>query len=330
MRRQNTINGTANVPPTLSVVIEWENAGRIGCDRAGRMLAQLHRQLAELPTGMIGETEILFIHDAAQVDDGWLKAEVETLGLWSARLRFLRSQVAGYYEQKNEGAALAKGDIILFVDSDVVPETGWLEALLRPVAVGNAKIVAGSTSVERTGLYSKAMALGWIFPLPPDEKGLRGSSLFYANNVAFRREMIAKMRFPETAQYRVQIGTVHRRLAEEGVPIVMSGAASVLHPPPLGWSGFITRALWCGYDASTVLRRPRPGRIWKAPLALAREALGAMRRVARDRRRTELGVLETASALGVILAFHAIRWLGFAAGLAAPRATWRQLKRIAP
>jgi hypothetical protein len=311
-------------PPTLSVVIEFENAGRIGCGRAGRMLAQLHRQLAGLPEGLIGDCEILFVHHPGQVDDSSLKAEAARLGPWRATLRHLPSPVAGYYEQKNYGAAQAIGDIVLFVDSDVVPEAGWLQALIEPLATGAAGIVAGSTSVERNGLYSTAMALGWIFPMPPADKRPRPAPLFYANNVAFRREMIAAMRFPETDQYRVQVGAVHRALAERGQEIVMSGAAAVLHPPPEGLGGFVTRALWCGYDASTLLPRA------KAPLTCAADAFRALRRVARDRRGAGLGAIGTVAALGVVLAYQAIRLLGFASGLVAPRTTWRQLKRIAP
>jgi hypothetical protein len=311
-------------PPTLSVVIEFENAGRIGCDRAGHMLAQLHRQLAGLPEGLIDEAEILFVHRPGQVDEAWLRGAAESLGRWPGKLRYLPSSAAGYYEQKNEGAARAAGDIILFVDSDVVPEDGWLEALIEPLATGAAGIVAGATSVERRGLYSTAMALGWIFPMPPPDQSLRRAPLFYANNVAFRRELIEAMRFPEADQYRVQVGAVHRALAERGHPIWMSGRAAVLHPPPEGVAGFVTRALWCGYDSSTLLPRA------KAPLAFAAEAVRALRRVARDRRRAGLGAAATVGALGVIGAYHAIRLLGFAGGLLAPRATWRQLKRIAP
>lgn len=309
-------------PPTLSVVIEYENAARIGCDRAGRMLAQLHRQLGALPEGLIGACEILFVYDPGVVDDGPLRAAVAALGRWPAALRYLPSPAAGYYEQKNRGMDQSSGDIILFVDSDVVPVEGWLEALLDPLAAGAATIVAGSTSVERRGFYSTAMALGWIFPMPPEHRGLRPAPLFYANNVAFRREMAAAIRFPEVDRYRAQIGAVHRSLAEGGHQIVMSGAAAVLHPPPAGVGGFVTRALWCGYDSSTVPRHPARG--------FAAEALGALRRVARGARGAGLGMFGTMGALGVIGAYQGIRLFGFAAGLLAPRATWRQLKRIAP
>jgi hypothetical protein len=82
--------------------------------------------------------------------------------------------------------------------------------------------------------------------------------------------------------------------------------------------------LWCGYDSSTLLPKAR------APLVFAADALRALSRVARDRRSAGLGAIATVGALTVIGAYQAIRLLGFAGGLVAPRATWRQLKRIAP
>jgi hypothetical protein len=317
-------------PPSLSIIVEWENAGRIGCERARRMIAQLHRQLSNLPAGLVGDIEVLLVYESGHVDGDEIRAAIEAHDRWPAQVRYLPSQVSGYYEQKNYGCEHAAGEIIIFVDSDVVPEPGWLEGLLSPFITHEAKIVAGATSVERDGFYSTAMALGWIFPLPPVDRGVESAPLFYANNVAFRREMIEEMRFPPAEQYRVQVGAVHRSLAQRGHQILMNGAAAVLHPPPRGLDGFVTRALWCGYDASTALPRRAGSILAKAPLMYGTQVFTALRSVARDRRRVGLGPLGTAGALLVIGAYQGIRLFGFIGGLLAPRATWRQLKRIAP
>jgi glycosyltransferase involved in cell wall biosynthesis len=316
--------------PDLSVVVEWENAGRIGVARARLMLAQLHRQLLNLPRQLAANAEILFVFEAEQVDEATLRTAIAAQGDWPAEIRTFPSDTAGYYEQKNIGAERARGDIIVFLDSDVVPEPGWLEALLAPFHTKGAQIVAGATSVERKSLYSTAMAIGWIFPLPPEERDVGPAHLFYANNVAFRREMIAAMRFPEAQQYRVQVGVVQRRLAASTYRILSNPAAAVLHPPPAGPAAFLTRALWCGYDAATEL--PREGRsiLLRAPWAFASQVRAALRRVRRERRRAGFGLTGAAAACGIIAGYQFIRGAGYTAGLVAPAATFRFLKRIAP
>jgi len=315
--------------PTLSIVIEFENAGRIGCERAERMLSELHRQLSELAPEL-SACEVMFMFSADQVDGSWLEKAVSVRGDWPAALRFLRSSISGYYEQKNLGADLATGDIIVFIDSDVVPLPGWLEALIQPIRVGCADIVAGATSVERQSLYSTAMALGWIFPLPPQDLSVRPTRQFCANNVAFRRDLVGAMRFPEVDLYREQIGGVYQALSTRGSTMVMNGAAAVLHPPPEGFRGFVTRALWCGYDTSRAVGSSRVQRLARALRAYIGGARSGVTRVVRDRRRAGLGLVGAGGALAVISAYHAIRILGFAAGLVAPDRTWRQLRRIAP
>jgi glycosyltransferase involved in cell wall biosynthesis len=317
-------------PPDLSIVIEWENAGRIGWVRARAMLAQLRRQLLALPPGSVGKAEILLVYEAGRIDEGLLRAAVEEHRRWPAAIRYLGSDCAGYYEQKNYGAERTSGDIIVFLDSDVVPQPGWLEALLAPFASCNAEIVAGATSVERTGLYSTAMALGWIFPLPPEDRAVGPTRLFYANNVAFRREMIAAMRFPRARQYRVQVGVVQRRLAAGRYRLVASPDAAALHPPPQGLAAFFTRALWCGYDAASELPWRGMSLVWRAPRVFASQARAALGRVRRERRRAGLGWAGAAAASGVIAAYQAVRLFGYLGGLIASRPTWRCLNRIAP
>lgn len=294
------------------------------------MLDELRRQLVDLPVGSIGEAEILLVHEKGQVASSALEEAVAARGPWPAEIRHLPTGRSGYYEQKNFGAESAGGDIILFVDSDVVPEPGWLEALLAPFGDSDIGVVAGATSVEQKNLYSKAMALGWIFPLPPLDRSLRASRLFYANNVAFRKALMPLMRFPETVQYRVQVGAVHRALEQAGQPVVMSGAAAVLHPPPQGLGGFAARALWCGFDASTGVARNVRGFLRDAPILFAADAAAAVRRVVRDRRKVGLNVVQTAAAAVIVAGYHAVRGLGFVCGLAAPRITRRHLARIAP
>ena len=57
-----------------------------------------------------------------------------------------------------------------FLDSDVVPEPGWLDRLLDALAGPGVEVVAGGTYVEPVGLVGKTFALTWFFPLRGDDE----------------------------------------------------------------------------------------------------------------------------------------------------------------
>ena len=148
-------------------------------------------------------------------------------------MRLLPAPGASYYQQKNTGAAAATGDVVVFLDSDVVPEEGWLESILRPFALPWVRCAAGNSYVDTGSVYGKAFALTWFFPLR-DHDGRRGLvAHFYANNVAFRRDFFLARGFADDGG--LARGAC-RRLAEsiraEGHKIAYDGAARVSHPPP--------------------------------------------------------------------------------------------------
>lgn len=54
-----------------------------------------------------------------------------------------------YSDQRNLGIKNAKGDIIVFIDSDCIPTENWLSELVKPIKNNNENIVAGF--VKATG-----------------------------------------------------------------------------------------------------------------------------------------------------------------------------------
>src|SRR6185437_10361673 len=101
-----------------------------------------------------------------------------------------------YYEKKNFGFAMACGEIVVFVDSDLAPEPDWLEAITRPFADPSRSVVIGLTHFECGSLYERAMALFWIFEARCGESLVRPTHRLVSNNVAFRRALFAALPFP--------------------------------------------------------------------------------------------------------------------------------------
>jgi glycosyltransferase involved in cell wall biosynthesis len=153
---------------------------------------------------------------------------------------------------KNEGAKLARGEIVVFLDSDVIPDDGWLINLVDPLFENkDIKVLAGNTYLDYQSLKSKAFALAWFFNLRADENyiGIRNQG-FQANNVAFRKDIITAYRFPAMPEgvTRKSCVMLAKQLEGEGIPIWTNTGAQVSHPVPNGFYHFFIRALAQGRD----------------------------------------------------------------------------------
>ena len=96
--------------------------------------ASLHRLLAALPAAMAGgpPAEVVVVdNDAA----GSARAVVERSGVAA---RYVLEPQPGSAFARNRATAEATTPVIAFLDDDVVPQPGWLAALVAPVLAGAA------------------------------------------------------------------------------------------------------------------------------------------------------------------------------------------------
>ena len=305
----------------LSLIVEWENAARIGPRRAERMLAELGGQLAALPPPF-RDSEILFVHDGRREAAPAVAAAVRAAGL-SAEWRSAASPDPSYAGHKQHGARLARGGILVFLDSDVIPQPGWLEGLVGPFARADTEIVCGATFVDPQGFYSAAMALGWMFPLRRRETGLVEAEWLQANNFAIRRDLFLAAPFPRCEGYRDGTIRMVETLRQRGHRILLDRAAAVAHPPPDGPRRFVLRALWSGFDNALRWRRRRAR--WRGASVLLADLFGAWLRVGRNYREVGLGPGRAAAAAGLLSLYYALRLAAYAAALAAPGPLRRRL-----
>jgi len=240
---------------TASVIVEWYNMTHAELGRAARMLSELAAQAASLyeadEQARVRLAQPLDLVIACESKDGSSLQHVQSTlsGLTSATAvvpRLLPIADSRYCSLKNAGAAASSGEIIIFLDSDVIPEPNWLAVLLETFASPRVSVVVGNTYVDCAGpsAYPKAMALTWMFPLRDPSNQLTPSTWFYANNVAFRREAFLSRQFSDVA------GLTHaaakllvERLQRDGVAIWNAGGARASHPPPNGSIHFMMRAI---------------------------------------------------------------------------------------
>lgn len=235
--------------PLVSIVIEWDNVRVSELSRARRMCHALFDQIHRLSEGRV--IEVFFLSDALAIDPAQINQAIRESGAVlpaGVAMHVLASPGLRYYELKNEGVKRAAGEVVVFLDSDVVPEPDWLEQLLRSFRDPAVQLVGGNSYIEPVSLYSRAFALAWFFPLRTEGGPLHKASQFFANNLAGRREFLARYPFPDQSRFRGQCSILAERLAADGIPIYCNPSARVAHPPPNGMSHFVRRALCEGHD----------------------------------------------------------------------------------
>lgn len=240
-----------NDRPRVSIVVEWENVLRSKQRRCIKMLNQVGLQALSLAHS----TEVLVLYNPEQVDadtiDSVLERQVKCFKNPAMNVHLAAAVGKHYYDLKNYGAELARAEVVVFVDSDAVPESGWLRELVHPFFENpDVQVVAGHTFVDPENLYARAFAVGWFFPLPPEERQLHNKGRrFFANNVAFRTGLLRKHPFPTmNNKTRGACAALASHLRSEGISIWVNTAAQATHPPPNGLAHFLVRGLAEGRD----------------------------------------------------------------------------------
>lgn len=294
--------------PSLSIIVEWENAKSSELARARAMLSALAEQTRRLSNRFPAPPELILVHDAEDgAAEDTLAAVRPSVGDFVGEIRVLPCEGLDYYAQKNFGAAQARNEVILLADSDIVPDEDWLERLLSCLVEENADVVCGATLLDTGTFYEKAFAGFWFFPTRSETGERRRSEHFFANNVAFRKDVLRDHPFPDLPLVRGSCTVLARTLLENGKVIMIEPAARVGHPPPNGLGHFVKRALCSGQD--NVYLRPEPGPMGAAR-RLKRQIGETRRRIQRNREELGLGPMGAVGGLLVAACYFGLEFVG--------------------
>ncbi|MDR0480729.1 MAG: glycosyltransferase family 2 protein [Gallionellaceae bacterium] len=233
-----------------------------------------------------------------------------------------------YYEAKNrgfDGVDAARCEFVVFGDADCRPDAEWLECLLAPFAddaagAAQTAAVAGRTSYAPNVFGVALTSIDFMyFPSP-----LRGDATrnFYANNVAFRREVFAQYRYqPLPGVYRAHCQVMGLRLQSAGAVVEYAPGAHTEHRFPDSWQHTLKLRWMRGEDSVSLtpwLVKSYMPPAWQwlghsgpiGPFCVMTSRLGYSLRALNAQQLPRLGAIRYLAALAVMLGVSAVDTLG--------------------
>lgn len=275
----------------FSVVVEMENARTVDRDEVVQTLSVLAEQMAQVAQGQ-DRPQVILAHpgteaDSAPLGDAVCRAVPRLREV--ARLEVVAVPGGRYYELKNAGFARADGEVVVLLDSDTLPEAGWLQRLLAPFEDPRVAAVSGHTYLRHYDFVSRTLALVWLFPLRHGDERAAQRRALNANNAALRRATVGRTPFPIDHGFKVSCSKLMRHLETQGFQLVRVPAYAA-HAPLTGWRFLVWRALVTGRDADrryAALKSPAwcqrlaaaLGFLWRMPTRALRRVLRLHREV---------------------------------------------------
>lgn len=182
------------------------------------------------------------------VDDG-SKDQTREIAESYSLVTVLSQKNNGPANARNNGAKKAMNEIIVFLDSDCVPEKNWLESMLQPFVDEKVVGVQGAYKSHQTSLVAKFDQADIEYRY---ERMKRATRLDWIGSysAAYRRKIFLDEKgfdetFPKASGEDAELSY---RLAEKGFQLVFAPAAIVYHTHPSTLSHYLKvkffRAYW--------------------------------------------------------------------------------------
>ncbi len=172
-------------------------------------------------------------------------------------VRLLRQKNQGPATARNEGVKHAKGDIILFTDSDCVPNRDWIEQMILPFKRDNDIVgVKGAYRTEQRSLAARFVQIEY-----EDKYDLLGKSKYIdfidTYSAAFKKDVFVDLcgfdtSFPIACAEDVDLSF---RMSIKGYKMVYNPKAIVFHTHPGSFRGYFKKKYKFAYWRISALKK---------------------------------------------------------------------------
>ncbi|MGQ4808284.1 hypothetical protein NKDENANG_01665 [Candidatus Entotheonellaceae bacterium PAL068K] len=243
-------NHTVKLPP-VTILIEWENAVDVEAHWVHRAMQAFEAELERCRHHMHAPPRVMYLYDQSTVKAQDLSdtiAEVAPRLPEVCALELVPTPGLTYYQLKNYGVQRTQTEFVVMLDSDAAPQPGWLTGLLKPFENSDVMAVGGFTVLGHNNVFSKMLALTWIFHLPSEHGITAQRQKINANSCAFRTAFFKANPWPDLPAFKKQCGFWLRDIDRRGIKWVRTVEAMTVHAPQPGISFMIWRAWIAGRD----------------------------------------------------------------------------------
>jgi glycosyltransferase involved in cell wall biosynthesis len=179
--------------------------------------------------------------DLVIVDDGSTDETPEVLQTYrmehpSRAITIVRKETnAGVSSARNAGIAAARGEIVLFTDSDCTVDPDWVAAHRRAFADGAVAATAGLVMDAPPRNYAELTKMG----MSRIGTRLLQNRRLVGSNMGFRRAVLQAFLFDEALTYRCDEDDLAHRLVQRGHKLEYVPAAKVFHDHPITLAGYL-------------------------------------------------------------------------------------------
>ena len=318
----------------ITFITLWENAVLSELERTESLLVQLFNQTQGRPEIF----ELLVLYNSNQVTLDFIKTFIDDTirkhSLSSIENCSIIDVLDVYnFQLKNRGVIEAKGELIVFLDSALIPAEDWLGELLNGHPQHPNDLVSGMSYIDHEDLKGKAFALNWFFPLPTSSKKLIEVSLIHSNNFIARREILLANPFPKMAEGVTRGADVllWEKMKAKGIKIFIHEGARATHPCPNGWSHFFNRGMAEGRDAYQFLLEKEkaeksPG--WQFFKQYALRCQKVFTNTFSKGKSVDLQIIEFPLVIGIMIFYYHLYFLGGFAAKFFPKYSGTRWQRI--
>lgn len=302
----------------LSIILEWENAVLAELKRTEILLYQIITQGNKREE----EIELIILHNSQIVSRDFISKFLDKIllkveGFSDSKFHFKIEDVkdAHYYELKNRGVQIATGDVLIIVDSDVIPDSNWMESLINSHMLYPEALIGGFTCVDYSDFMGKSFALGWFFSIPKNQVGLIKSNHINANNYIAKRELLLANSYNDMSEgmTRGACEILWKSLNNKGVSIYKNLEAKATHPYPNGINHFFNRGLAEGRDSFLLIKetgKGNAGSIFQLFKEYALRCKKVVKNTVSEKKHVGLKSWQIPFALGVMLSYYQLYLMG--------------------
>ncbi|MFX0540920.1 glycosyltransferase [Roseovarius sp. S4756] len=210
---------SASAPQTSVVIPLYNDAASIG-----QVLAALDRQTTDR------SFEVIVVDDGS-TDDG--------PNLVRPPARLIRQTNAGPAAARNHGAAIARGDALLFLDADCIPPENWLAEMSDALKGPGFDAVMGTLVAANDGLVPRLVQLEIEDRYLGMARAVDGVDFIACPSCGMRRAVFEKVGGFDRRLRQAEDVELAYRLTGLGYRIAFVDTAPVAHAHQSGWLEFL-------------------------------------------------------------------------------------------